>query len=144
MEKIQFDSGVKEYRLNGAGVLRFNPGDPNVYARFMEAVENMRDLDKTLSRKTSETEDSGNGALKLLQDADRQLKQTLNWVFGAGNDFEKLLGGVNLLAMAGNGQRVITNLFAALQPILLSGAESCAREQMQNALQEAKARRAAQ
>ena len=30
MEKIQFDSGMKEYRINGKGVLRFNPADPNL------------------------------------------------------------------------------------------------------------------
>jgi hypothetical protein len=138
MEKIQFDSGIKEYRLNGMGVLRFNPGDPNVYARFMEAVERMKDLEKNLmAGKNAE-----HSALKLLMDADRQMKRELSWVFGDGNDFEKLLGGVNLLAMAGNGQRVITNLFGALQPILLSGAESCAREQAADAVAAAKTRRA--
>ena len=142
MEKIQFDSGIKEYRINGTGVLRFNPGDPNVYARFLEAVDKIRDLEKTLTRQAAEGEDPGNTVLKLLQDADKQLKQTLNWVFGNGNDFDKLLGGVNLLAMAENGQRVITNLFSALHPILLSGAESCAREKMQTAGQAAKTRRA--
>ena len=39
MEKLQFDSGVKSFRINGAGVLRFHPGDPNLYSRFLEAVE---------------------------------------------------------------------------------------------------------
>ena len=35
MEKIQFDAGQRSYRINGNGILRFNPGDPNLYARFM-------------------------------------------------------------------------------------------------------------
>ena len=38
------------------------------------------------------------------------------------------VGGVNLLAMASNGQRVIGNLLDALQPVLLDGARQCAAE----------------
>lgn len=142
MEKIQFDSGIREYRLNGAGVLRFNPGDPNLYARFMEAVEEIKDMEKKLSEQAGA--DDGMTVLKLLQDADRQMKQSLNRVFGQGNDFDKILGGVNLLAIGANGERVVTNLFAALQPILLQGAEACAKEQTQAAVSRAKARRSAQ
>ena len=37
MEKLRFDNGVKSYRLGSCGVLRFNPSDPNLYARLMEA-----------------------------------------------------------------------------------------------------------
>ena len=145
MEKIQFDSGIREYKLNGDGVLRFHPGDPNLYARFMEAVEKIKNMEKKLAAQAKADDSTGSTAvLKLLQDADRQMKQTLSWVFGPGNDFEKLLGGVNLLAIGSNGQRVITNLFAALQPILLSGAEACVAEQTKAALDRAKARRAAQ
>ncbi len=142
MEKIQFDSGVREYKLNGMGVLRFNPGDPNLYARFMEAVEEIKDMEKKLASQAGEN--SGMTVLKLLQDADRQMKQSLNRVFGEGNDFDKILGGVNLLAMGANGERVVTNLFAALQPILLKGAESCAKEKTQDAVSRAKARRTTQ
>ena len=42
MEKIQFDSGVRSYRINGGGILRFNPGDPNLYSRFLEAGEKLQ------------------------------------------------------------------------------------------------------
>lgn len=136
MEKIQFDSGLKEYKLNGMGVLRFHPGDPNLYARFLEAAERIKALEQEL---TVQAETEGTAVIQLLQTADEKMKKTLSWVFGEGNDFDKLLGGVNLLAVAGNGQRVITNLFDALQPVLLSGAESLTRE----AVAKAKANRAA-
>ena len=142
MEKIQFDSGIREYKLNGMGVLRFNPGDPNLYARFLEAVEEMKNMEKTMASRAGDQE--GMTVLKILQDADKQIKQSLNRVFGEGNDFDKILGGVNLLAIGANGERVVTNLFAALQPILLQGAEACAREQTRNAVERAKARRAMQ
>ena len=146
MEKIQFDSGVKQYRINGNGVLQFNPSDPNVYARFLEAADKIKALEAQLQSKAKAAEDkeSGTQVVKLMADADRQMKDILGWVFGEGNDMNAILGGVNLLAMAQNGERVVTNLFAALQPILVEGAQSCARQTTQAAVDKAKARRAAQ
>lgn len=142
MEKIKFDSGIKEYRINGNGVLRFNPADPNLYARFTDAVEKIEALEQELSK--SAREQTGQTAVELLKKADGKMKELLSWVFGNDNDFDKLLGGINLLAMGSNGQRVVTNLFDALQPVLLEGARSCTREQAQAAVSKAKARRAAQ
>lgn len=146
MEKISFDSGIKEYRINGGGVLRFNPGDPNLYVRFLEAAEKIQAVEEKLTQQAKQLEDadSGTQAVKLMAQADKQMKEILGEVFGAGNDFDKILGGVNLLAVAGNGERVVTNLFAALQPILVAGAERCAKQTSDAAVQKAKARRAAQ
>ncbi len=146
MEKIQFDSGVKSFRFNGTGTLRFHPGDPNLYARFMESTEKLQELEKELQAKMEALsgEDSGVAAVKLLSIADRKMKKLLSWVFGEENDFDKLLGGVSLLAVGENGQRVVTNLFHALEPVLLAGAQSCAREKAEQAVSKAKARRAAQ
>ena len=146
VEKISFDSGIKEYRINGTGVLRFNPADPNVYARFLEAVDKIQDMEKTLTEQARQLEDQDSGiqAVKLLAQADKQMKELLSWVFGEKNCFDKLLGGVNLLAVAENGQRVITNLLEALQPVLVAGAERCAKEVAQAAVAKAKTRRAKQ
>ena len=43
-----------------------------------------------------------------------------------GNDLDAVLGGVNLLAMGSNGQRVIANFLTALEPILAQGVRQCA------------------
>lgn len=146
MKTLHFDSGIVEYKLCGDGALRFNPGDPNLYARFLEAAEKIREIEKHMAEqaKAIDPQDSGTGVVRLLQDGDRRIKDTLSWVFGQGNDFDKLLGGINLLAVGSNGERVVTNLFAALQPVLLAGAERCAREQTQAAVARAKARRETQ
>lgn len=146
MEKLQFDSGVREYRINGGGVLRFNPGDPNVYARFLEAADKLHQLERDLAQKAQKLEgaDTGAAAVKLMAEADQQMKQVLGWVFGQGNDFDKALGGINLLAVAGNGERVVTNLLSALQPVLVAGAQACAADACHKAVQKAEARRALQ
>ena len=142
MEKISFDSGVKSYKINGAGVLRFNPGDPNVYARFLEAADKLQEVETALVAEAKIIPEADGGAVvQLLNRADREMKGILSWVFGQENDFDKILGGVNLLAVADNGQRVVTNLLEALQPILVEGAERCAKEKVDAALRKAKSRR---
>ena len=126
MEKIQFDAGQRSYRINGNGILRFNPGDPNLYARFMEAVEKLQAVETELMQQGESAQ--GEDIVKLMGRADEKMKSILNWVFGGDNDFHKLLGGVNLLAVADNGERVVTNLFAALEPVLVDGAKRCAAD----------------
>ena len=137
MEKITFDAGVKSYRINGGAVLKFNPADPNLYQRFMEAVEKIQELEKNILPEDADP-------LQQLCLADKQVKETLSWVFGGGNDFDQLLGGVNLLAMASNGQRVITNLLEALLPVLTEGAKVCAGMQVEQAKAKARSRRESQ
>ena len=137
MEKIQFDSGVRSYRINGGQLLRFNPGDPNLYARFLESVEKLKAVEEELTRQAQGETAEGERILMLLTQADEKMKGILNWVFGGDNDFHKILNGINLLAVAENGERVVTNLFTALEPVLIDGAKCCAGAQAA----QAKARR---
>lgn len=144
MEVLNFDSGIREFNINNNGVLRFNPGDPNVYARFVEASEKIQKIEKDMTEKAAELkENDGAAVLRLLADADKQMKDVLSWVFGQGNDFEQILAGVNLMAVATNGERVITNLLNALLPIIQQGAEDCAQQQISDAVQQAQLNRAA-
>ena len=75
MEKIQFDSGVRSYRINGGGILRFNPSDPNLYSRFLEAVEKLQEAEKELTRQaeTAQAQD----IVKLMTQADEKMKNIL-------------------------------------------------------------------
>lgn len=145
MEKLIFDTGIKEYEINGNGVLRFNPSDPNVYARFFDAAEQIQEIEKDLVAKgesLNNEEKDGEAAIRLMQEADKKVKELLGQVFGPGNDFDKLLGGVNLLAVAVNGERVVTNLMQALLPVIEQGAQKCAEQKVGDAVQKAKKNRA--
>ena len=141
MKKITFDTGLQEVDIGG-GILRFNPQDPNLYARFDQAAEKLQKVEKEMMEKAEKAQE--NGVVQILHDADKQMKDILGWVFGAGNDFDAIVGGVNLLAIARNGQRVVTNLFAALEPVLVEGAMACANKRADQAVQQAASRRAAQ
>ena len=144
--KITFDTGVKEYEINNNGVLRFNPGDPNVYARFFDAAEQIEKIEQDLIAKSEalkNEERDGEAAIRLMQDADKQVKELLGQVFGPGNDFDKLLGGVNVLAVASNGERVVTNLMHALTPVIEKEAKKCFDKKVDAAVGKAKGNRAA-
>jgi len=119
MEKLNFDTGVKTYRV-GAGELKFNPSDPNVYARFLEVLDALSALEEELPGS------AGQEAAAALSEADKALKEQLNHVFGPGNDLEAVFSGVSLLAVGSNGERLITNFLAAIEPILSAGARAFA------------------
>lgn len=138
MQKITFDTGVVTYKL-GQGVLRFNPSDPNVYTRFSQAMEKLRQLQEDMAQQMQ-----SKPVLTVMAETDRELKQLLDWVFGPGNDFDAVMGGVNLLSVGSDGKRVAEHLLAALEPILLEGAQRCAGQQVEAAKAQAQARRAAQ
>ena len=118
MEKLTFDTGVKSYKV-GAGVLKFNPTDPNIYARFLETLDSLSSLEETL------TKASGAEAIAALAAADKTIKEKLSYVF-SGNDMEAIFSGVSLLAVGENGERLITNFLAAIEPVLSAGARQCA------------------
>ena len=129
MVKLNIDTGVEEFEINGGeaaggGVLRFNPSDPNVYNRFFDARDRLIEMDQEINERqqalrdeTASDEDKAAAFLKVLREYDIKIKSLLSEVFGPENDFDRILGGVNLAAAATNGERVVTNLLAALTPI---------------------------
>lgn len=119
MEKLTLDTGVRAYKV-GAGVLKFNPTDPNVYARFLEILDSLSGLESELAQHT------GANAIAALAKTDKELKSRLSYVFGPGNDLDAIFSGVSLLAVGANGERLITNFLAAMEPVLREGARACA------------------
>ena len=78
------DIGVQEYRLVGGGVLRFHPGDPNLFARFVRAEEALQALEKGFAKSAQD----GAQMLALMEEADTKIKEILNGVFGAVSRFK--------------------------------------------------------
>ena len=111
--ELNIDTGVEEFRVNGRGVLRFNPADPNLYHRFFAAGAAL----------DGDEQQRAAAGLALLNEYDGKIKKLLTGIFGAENDFDAILGGVNLAGVGANGKRVVQNLLEALTPILREGAE---------------------
>ncbi len=119
------DIGVEEYRVAGGGVLRFHPGDPNLFARFVRAEAEIQALEKTFAQSVQD----GAQMLSVMEAADKKIKEILNGVFGGGNDFHKALCGVNLLAVDASGVSLASRLFGALEKVLTQGANRFAKAQ---------------
>lgn len=143
MQKLNFDLGLKEYEIGG-GVLRFNPSDPNVYARFVEAGNRLSAIEEKLVAKAEQAGDQTPGEimLQIMAEADKETKETLAWIFGTNNDFDAIFCGSNIMSVGSNGERVITNFIHAIQPIMEAGAKKCAKQQVNGALDKAKMNRA--
>ena len=124
MNQLNIDTGVEEYCVNGRGVLRFNPADPNLYHRFFAAAPELEALDRELTQKAAALpENDGAQGLALLAEYDARIKALLTGIFGPENDFDRVLGGVNLAGVGANGKRVVQNLLEALTPVLQAGAQ---------------------
>ena len=119
--ELNIDTGVEEFRVNGRGVLRFNPADPNLYHRFFAAGAELDGYDaaltKALAALDGDEQQRAAAGLALLNEYDGKIKKLLT-----GN-FDAILGGVNLAGVGANGKRVVQNLLEALTPILREGAE---------------------
>ena len=148
MEAFKLNTGIREFKINDRGVLRFNPSDPSIYSRFMDAGEKIQALESKMiedAKKLNTESDDNHGTLvlKMLTDTDREVKKILADVFGNGNDFDEILEGVNLMAVGTNGERIITNFLNAIAPIFQEGIESFVKQSTDNAVQQTQQNRAA-
>ncbi|MGN0983869.1 MAG: hypothetical protein ACI4OI_03410, partial [Gemmiger sp.] len=113
MEQLHFETGIRTFQVNGGAVLRLNPSDSNLYSRFYAALDKLAALETELleqSKTLPETgEEGARAALALLADTDRRAKAILDEALGCGNDLDAIFEGQNCLALAGNGERVLTN-----------------------------------
>lgn len=131
-QSIQFDDGLLRLDINGNGLLTFNPSDFNVYQRFFQLANELPELEKKYMSEVEKPDDGEltedqtfaltGRELDRAREIDREIKDRLGGVFGPGNDFDALLGGINLMALGSNGQRVVTNLLNALAPYIEEGA----------------------
>lgn len=149
-QTLQFDDGLLRLEINGSGLLTFNPTDFNVYQRFFQLLQELPQLEQRYIQQVEIPAARGDEmalAGRELDRAlalDREIKDRLGQVFGPGNDFDRLLGGVNVMALGGNGERVITNLLNALSPYIQEGAQRHMDSAAQAAKLSREQRRAAQ
>lgn len=151
VEKLIFDDGIKRIDINGNGLLCFNPSDFNVYQRFCALIKELPGLEAQYKAEVEQTTEGATEEnmvelagkeLDRAKEIDATIKRKLSGVFGGDNDFDQLLGGVNLMAFGGNGERIITNLLNALAPYLEAGIKKHMKDTAADAVAEAKQNRA--
>ena len=153
MEKLNIDLGIKSYQfVEGGAPLVFNPSDPNVYARYMHAMDEIKAVETEMAAKANAivAEDdsmeakakAGAASLQIMEETDRRIKTILNGIFGGENNFDSILRGVNLMAVTGSGDRVVNSLLEALAPIMENGAKNCVEAEIKEAKLNREQRRA--
>lgn len=81
--ELNIDTGVEEFSVNGRGVLRFNPADPNLYHRFFAAGKTLEQYDAELTAALGQLggdeQQRAAAGLALLQDYDGRIKRLLTY-----------------------------------------------------------------
>ena len=153
MEKLNIDLGIKSYQfVEGGALLVFNPSDPNVYARYMNAMDEIKAVEQEMAAKANAIvaendsveaqAEAGAKSLQIMEETDRRIKTILNGIFGGENNFDSILMGVNLMAVTEGGDRVINSLLEALAPIMENGAKACVETEIKEAKLNREQRRA--
>ena len=153
VQKLIIDDGLMRLDINGNGLLVFNPTDFNLYERFYALTKELPEIEKKYAAEVEELPDGTDEAqavelagreLTRAKEIDALVKKRLSEVFGKGNDFDKLLGGVNIMAFGSNGERIISNLLSALQPYIEDGVAKHTQQEVATARLNREQRRAAQ
>lgn len=153
IQKLLVDDGLLRLDINGNGLLVFNPTDFNLYERFYALREKLPELEKKYAAvEAAIPEEAGEDELIELtgqelektKAIDAEVKALLSTTFGNNNDFDKLLGGMNVMARGFNGERVITNLLNGILPYIEEGVAKHTQSEVAAAKLNREQRRAAQ
>ena len=80
MQKLNIDLGIKEYEICG-NVLRINASDPNLYDRFIQAIDDISAMEDEMVAKAKEIPqeaDNGGEFVHLMRQTDLKVKEKLN------------------------------------------------------------------
>ena len=146
MEKLAFNTGIKEMDCGFGVPLRVNFADPNFYERFGHMTQRITDIEKQMAeRSKTKNITDGNDVLRILRETDLEVKSIMNETFGLGNDFDKIMGGMNIMAVCEDtGERIVTGFLNAITPLVHNGFEAFAHGKVEEAKMNREQRRASQ
>ena len=84
MKKLNIDTGVEEFSVNGQGVLRFNPADPNLYHRFFAAGRTLNDYDAALTKALQAVEGDEQACEQMLRENSGLIWSIVRRYYGRG------------------------------------------------------------
>ena len=111
MEKFNFDTGMKEFEINGAVTVEFNPTDAKTIKKIFDVFDS---LDAKQEAYKAEIERCGNKVeiFDIANRRDAEMRETLDGLFGKPI-CEPLFGTMNVYALAG-GLPVWCNLMLGI------------------------------
>lgn len=110
MEKLTFDTGIKEYEVNGGEILRFNPSDSAFVGKLFNAFDSL-DKKQEIYRAQIDSMKDKREIFEIAHKQDIEMRTIIDGVFGPICD--SLFGDMNVYAMA-DGLPVWCNFLLAI------------------------------
>lgn len=110
MEKLTFDTGIKEYEVNGGEILRFNPSDSAFVGKLFNAFDSL-DKKQEIYRAQIDSMKDKREIFEIAHNQDIEMRTIIDGVFGPICD--SLFGDMNVYAMA-DGLPVWCNFLLAI------------------------------
>lgn len=110
MEKLTFDTGIKEYEVNGGAILRFNPSDSAFVGKLFNAFDSL-DKKQEIYRAQIDSMKDKREIFEIAHNQDIEMRTIIDGVFGPICD--SLFGDMNVYAMA-DGLPVWCNFLLAI------------------------------
>ena len=117
MEKISFNNGYKEYKINDDenAVIRINTTDMKIIDRANEAKKNFNEIMK----KYEDIENQNlpdDKVFSLVSECDRDIREQINYIFGS-DVCTAAFGNANCISPCG-GQPLFMNFINAIIPLI--------------------------
>lgn len=110
MQSISFDTGSKEYEINGKSTVKINIADLNMKARVDE-------MSPVLDRIVKEMSEIDTPTAQQLQSFDAQVKEIIDYAFGAPVS-QAAFGNLNCLSPNSRGELIFEAFINAFMPLL--------------------------
>ncbi len=112
MPKIEFNTGLVEYEINGQAKVVFNPTDAGFIERIFDAFDELDRQQEAYSAEIEAQTDNA-GVFRVARKMDSEMRARIDAAFGAPGTAEAVFGGVNVYALA-DGLPVWCNLMLAV------------------------------
>lgn len=108
---LNFDTGVVEYKVNGAATVRFNPTDSGFVGRFYDTLTELESKQDALSDAAASLNDTKD-YFEFFTERDAEMRKAVDGLLGEGVS-DAVFAGMNCYALA-DGLPVWMNLMFAI------------------------------
>ena len=111
MEELNFDTGLKEIKINGGRIIRFNPADIGFLETLYGMIAKVSNIQEEKEKKRAKSDDIGK-LFDYERVSEKRMREAVDSVFGE-NFCDDVFSDIRLLAMA-DGLTVIENFVYAV------------------------------
>lgn len=108
---LDFDTGIVEYKVNGAATVRFNPTDSGFANRFYDTLTELEGQQDSLRDAAGDLKDTRD-FFEFFKERDAEMRKAVDGLLGEGVS-DSIFAGMNCYALA-DGLPVWMNLMFAI------------------------------